>query len=147
MKFHFWNVFFLLFFVAIAKLAYFWLAINGRLGIGMPVADFFLIALAAQRLVRLFAYDHVTEFVRNWFKDAPERSLLGTMGALINCPWCTGLWFTLVIVFFYYATPIAWYAILVLALSSVASLFQILANLIGWSAEVKKLKAQSLSHE
>ena len=143
MKFHFWNFFFLVFFLLVAAYGYQWLATTSRLGVGMPLADFVLIALATQRLVRLFAYDHVTEFIRNWFTGADSRSLLGTMGALVNCPWCTGLWFALLLIIFYYATPIAWYAILVLALSSIATLIQLLANLVGWSAELKKKQAQS----
>ena len=143
MKFHFWNAFFLLFFVAVAVFGYGWLADHGRLTASVSLADFLLMALAAQRLVRLFAYDHVTAFIRNWFVGADSRSLLGTLGALVNCPWCTGLWFALVVVFFYFATPVAWYAILVLALSSVVTLFQLLAALVGWNAEVKKKAAQS----
>lgn len=143
MKFHFWNIFFLIFFIAAAKLAYFGLDFNGLLIPVVPLGDFALMALATQRLVRLFAYDHVTDFIRNWFKGADERSLLGTMGALINCPWCTGLWFALVVVFGYFATPIAWYAILVLALGTVGSFLQVLFNLIGWTAELKKKKALS----
>lgn len=141
MKFHFWNFFFLVFFVAFATAGYLWLEDNGRLGGRFPLTDFFLIALASQRLVRLFAYDHVTEFIRNWFAVADSRSLLGTMGALLGCPWCTGLWFALVLTFFYFATPIAWYAILVLAISSIATFFQLIASFVGWSTELKKRKA------
>jgi len=48
-----------------------------------------------------------------------------------------------VVVFAYHATPIAWYAILVLALASAASFLQLLANLVGWHAEAKKLEVQS----
>jgi|SRR3989344_1888944 len=143
MKFHFWNIIFLLFFVVIAVLSYLWLAANGRLSMSVPLIDFFLMALAVQRLVQLFTYDVVIGFVRHWFVGADPYSLLGTFGALIRCPWCTGLWFALFVIFFYFTTPIAWYAILVLALSSIASFLQILVNLIGWSAEVKKKKAQS----
>ena len=143
MKFHFWNAFFLLFFIAVALFSYGWLADNGQLAASVPLSDFLLMALAAQRLVRLFAYDHVTAFIRNWFAGADERTLRGTLGALLGCPWCTGLWFALVVVFCYFATPVAWYAILVLALSSVVTFFQLFANLIGWSAEAKKKEAQS----
>ena len=142
MKFHFWNFFFLVFFVVVAAAGYLWLEAAGRLGGRFPLTDLFLIALASQRLVRLFAYDHVTDFFRNWFVHPDPRSLRSTMGALLGCPWCTGLWFALVLTIFYFATPIAWYAILVLAISSVATFFQLIASLVGWSAELKKKKAQ-----
>ena len=143
MKFHFWYVLLSLFFIALMALGYLWLAANGRLAVWIPLADFFLIALAVQRLVRLFTYDAITAFVRNWFTGEDPESFLGTLGALLHCPWCTGLWFSFVVVFFYFATPVAWYAILVLALSSVATLLQLSANLIGWSAELKKREAQA----
>lgn len=143
MKFHFWHTVLSLFFAALALFAYLWLAAFARLAAFVPVGDFFLMALAVMRLVRLFTYDSITAFIRQWFADADPESLAGSLGTLVNCPWCTGLWFSLVIVFFYFATPVAWYAILVLALSALASFFQILTNFIGWSAEAKKREAQS----
>ena len=138
MKSTFWYVIFSLFYTALIVLGYLWLEDNGRLTPEISLGDFFLIALATMRLIRLFTRDVITDFIRNWFVGRDPRSFLGTLGALINCPWCSGLWFASAIVFFYFATPIAWYAILILALSSVASFLQILANFIGWSAEAKK---------
>ncbi|MCR4333633.1 MAG: DUF1360 domain-containing protein [Patescibacteria group bacterium] len=142
MKFHFWYVMFSVFYLALAVSGYLWLADNSRLTLAISLADFSLVALATMRLIRLFTRDAITEFIRNWFVGADEESFLGTLGTLINCPWCSGLWFATAVTFFYFATPIAWYAILVLALASVASLLQIFANFIGWSTEVKKKQAQ-----
>jgi len=138
MKFHFWYVAFSLFFTALVTAGYLYLASADRLASSISLADFLLMALATQRLVRLFSRDIITDFIRQWFIGADPRSLQETLGALINCPWCSGLWFAALIVFCYFATPIAWYAILVLALASVASFLQILASLVGWSAEAKK---------
>jgi len=138
MKFHFWYVAFSLFFTALVVTGYLYLEDAGRLSSPVSLADFLLMALATQRLIRLFSRDIITDFIRNWFVGADPRSLQGTLGALINCPWCSGLWFATLIAFCYFATPIAWYAILVLALASVASFLQILASLVGWSAETKK---------
>jgi len=143
MKFHFWHTIFSLFFVALLVFGYAWLAAGGLLTAWIPVADFFLITLAVMRLVRLFTYDVITAFIRNWFVGANPETLKGTLGTLIQCPWCTGLWFSFIVVFFYFATPIAWYVILVLAISAVATFLQIFTNLVGWSAELKKREAQS----
>ena len=142
MKFHFWYTILLFFFIVLAIFGYTYLAALGRLATWVPLTDFFLIALAVMRLVRLFTYDAITAFVREWFANAESDTLLGSLGVLINCPWCMGLWFSLIVVFFYFLTPVAWYAILVLALATVASFLQILTNLIGWSAEAKKREAQ-----
>lgn len=145
MRFHFWHTALSLFYAIIAVLAYLWLETNGRLpGPGtVPVLDIALITLAVARLVRLFTYDNITQFIRDWFKDAEPRTFRGSLGTLINCPWCTGLWWALIAGFFYFATPIAWYGILVLAIASLASYLQLLGNLIGWHAEAKKLEVES----
>lgn len=146
MRFHFWNTFLFLFYVALAVLAYLSLSAANALSGFIPLGDFILMALAIERLVRLFTYDLITAFVRNWFVDADPESLRSTLGALINCPWCTGLWFGLIVVFAYFAWPVAaWYAILVLALSSVGTLLQLLTNYVGWSAEEKKLDCQGIT--
>jgi len=145
MRFHFWHTFFSLFFAALVVVGIAWLSAAGRLAAVIPLADFFLMGLAIFRLVRLFTYDNITAFIREWFVGADARSLLGSLGTLINCPWCTGLWFAFIIVFVYFATPFAWYVILILALSAFASFIQLLANLLGWSAEAKKREAQGIA--
>jgi len=144
MKFHFWHTTLSVFFAAIAVLAYDWLAASGHLASFVPVGDFILMALAVMRLVRLFTYDSITAFIRAWFVTPDPSSLRGSLGTLINCPWCTGLWFSLVVVFFYFATPvIAWYAIFVLALSGAGSFLMLIMNYLGWAAEAKKREVQA----
>ncbi len=139
MRFHVWHTLLSVFYAALAVLAYLWLAATQRLTGYLSAGEFILIALAIQRLVRLFTYDAITAFIREWFAGADPRSFRGSLGTLINCPWCTGLWFALVVVFCYFRWPTAsWYAILVLALSSVASMLQLFANYLGWSAESRK---------
>jgi hypothetical protein len=144
MRFHFWHTVLICFYAALATFAYLWLSANGKLASFVPVGDFILMTLAIQRLTRLLTYDAITAFIRDWFADASPDSFFGALGTLVNCPWCTGLWFALVVVFFYFATPvIAWYAILVLALSSLATLLQLFANLLGWSAQARKQQCET----
>jgi len=147
MRIHFWNFIFSLFFAVLVLIASSWLLATGKISLGISFGNFLLMALAIFRLVRLFTYDHITDFVRGWFRNAPKDSFLGTMGALLNCPWCTGLWFSLLVVFFAYATPLAWPVILILALASLASFVQIFANWIGWMAEGKKLDVSARKGE
>jgi hypothetical protein len=143
MKLHFWNIAFLLFFVLVASASYGWLLSADRFVVGVPLMDFVLMALAVQRLIQLFTYDLVIAPVRDWLKESDMTTFKGTLGTLLNCPWCTGLWIALFVSFFYFATPFAWYGILFLALSSLGSLIQILINLIGWTAEGKKLTVKA----
>jgi hypothetical protein len=144
MKIHFWNTVALVFFVGFVLCGYAWLDARNLFPAYIPTIDLFLIALATMRLVRLFTYDAITAFIRNWFVDAEPDTFRGTLSTLIHCPWCTGLWFSALTVFAYFASPVAWYLIVIFALSAVATFLQLLANLIGWNAELRKKETQSL---
>ena len=139
---HFWSILFSIFFAALLFIGIAWLAATGRFNRPIATGDFILMALAIWRLIRLFTYDAITAFVREWFEGAQPNSFRGTLHALVTCPWCIGLWFSFIVVFFYFATIYAWPVILILALAAVASFLQILGNLVGWSAEAKKRMVQ-----
>jgi hypothetical protein len=143
MRIHFWNTILSLFYAGLVLTATWWLFVSGRIFYEVPFRDLILIALAIFRLVRLFTYDIITKFIREWFVGAKETSLAGTLGALLNCPWCTGLWFSLIVVFGYFASAYAWPIILILALAGLASFFMTLSNWIGWMAEAKKLEVRA----
>lgn len=139
----FWNVFFSLLFVGMTfGMLGLLHDIYGEVPTWIPLFDLTLIVLATFRLTRLFVYDIVTEFFRHWFSGYPKDTFMGTIHALVTCPWCLGLWLAAFVVFFYFLTPFAWFFILFLAIAAVASTLQILANLIGWSAEYRKLKTK-----
>ncbi|KND51030.1 MAG: hypothetical protein AB202_01305 [Parcubacteria bacterium C7867-007] len=143
MRIHPWNTVLSLFFAGLVAVAVWWLFMTGRVFYDVPVRDLALISLATFRLTRLFTYDVITKFIRDWFINSRENSFSHTLGALLNCPWCTGLWFSFMVVFFYFATPFAWPVILILALAGVASFLMTLANLVGWMAEDRKLEVKA----
>lgn len=150
-----YSLFFAAFFVGLMCVLY---RVNGALPTSIAFFDAVLIALATFRLIRLFVYDKITRFIRDLFMEyrevyseqgvtyvelhQPGCGPLRTMSDLLACPWCFGVWAGLVVTFFYYLTPYAWFPIFVLAISGIATLFQLTANLIGWSAENGKIKAQ-----
>lgn len=134
----FWNILFSVFFLSLLFTGVWYLAVTGKFYRQVSMGDFILMALAIWRLIRLFTYDAITEFVRDWFVGKPKGTFMGTLGALMGCPWCIGLWFSFMVVFAYFATPYAWPVLLVLALAAVGSFFQLVGNLVGWSAEAKK---------
>lgn len=138
MRIHIWNTLLSLFFAALVLVAVWWLFTTKRIFYDVPVRDLLLISLATFRLVRLFTYDVITKFIRDWFTNSKTNSFAHTLGELLNCPWCTGLWFSFLVVFAYFATPYAWPIIILLALAGLASFFMTLSNLIGWMAEEKK---------
>ena len=119
-----------------------WLVSTNRIFYAVPTRDLILITLAISRLVRLTSYDVITKSIRDSFAGPADDSLRDTLRVLINCPWCTGLWYSYFVIFFYFATPYAWPVILILAIAFAASFFQLTSNLIGWSAEAMKIKAK-----
>ncbi|HQU07634.1 MAG TPA: DUF1360 domain-containing protein [Candidatus Paceibacterota bacterium] len=144
MRTSFWDIFFAFFYLAALAYGLMWLAETNRLATWVPTSDFVLMALAVHRLTRLFTYDAITQFIRDWFAGANRGSFLGTLNTLIHCPWCTGLWFAMIVTLAYFATPYAWYVIFILALGSVGSFLQLFSNLIGWYAEARKLEAERM---
>lgn len=119
----------------------------------LTLLDLAIISLASFRFTRLFVYDAMTKFVREQFWDVklvrtkvmlvkPITGPRRTLADLMSCPWCFGVWATSFILFFYLLTPHAYFPILILALSSIATMLQIFANMIGWKAEQLKKETE-----
>ena len=135
-----WNIFFTVVFIALVYVAFEAATLSGVTPQSVSVWDAFLMTLATFRLTRLVVYDAITRWIRNFFADAKEYTFLGTVKTLINCPWCIGLWFAVIVAAAYFATPFAWFFIFILALGGAATVTQLTANMLGWSAEYRKRK-------
>ena len=134
----FWNVAFLFLFAALTIWGYFIVLQSGHMPMYISPWDMFILALAAFRMTRLVVYDSIMMWFRDLVADAQPRTFLGTIKTLVNCSWCTGLWFALVISVVFFAWPQWWFFIFVLALGGMASFIQIAANWLGWNAEFRK---------
>jgi hypothetical protein len=151
---YFWNVVFLIFFLCLVFMAGVILESEAyKQYVDLTLMDFVLISLASFRLIRMVVYDKIFAFFREQFYDAteykgqvvllkPEGGPRRTLADLLSCPWCFGVWATAMVTFFYLLTPYAFFPILFIALSAVASVLQITANLIGWKAEQLKLDVE-----
>ncbi len=154
-----WNIFFLVLFVVLSVWLFRSLEARVLLPFVLSSFDVIILVFALFRIIRLLAYDNIMLFLREFFLDVKsvkyvetgeehvERVLSvnafkRTMWKLLNCPWCLGIWVSLFGVFIFVAFPDTFIIFLVLALSGVASLLQIFANFLGWSAEQKKVMAQ-----
>lgn len=155
-----WNVAFSALFLSLVVISIEILEVLGRMPESISVFEFFILSLAAFRLTRMVVYDLIMQWFRDLFSDLeykkldtgeeevkrnkPARGPRRTVYELLNCPWCFGLWAAWMVAFLYHLAPeLGWFLVLMLAISGVASSFQILANLIGWHAEAKKLEMQS----
>lgn len=152
-----WNFFFTMLFVGLVVLCIGILVRLEQLPLQIEFFDAVLITLATFRLIRLVVYDKIMRWFRDLFfqKISIEGEFAGatlrqkhvsgplrTLSDLVTCPWCFGVWAAFMVSFFYFLTPYAWYPIFFLAVAGVASLAQLLANLIGWYAEEKKLDVE-----
>lgn len=160
---NFWNILYSLFFIAVATGMIWSLHIaNGSLPTSIPLFDLVLIILATFRLTRLFVYDKITRFLRDMFYHREEEYTqegvtyyrktertfgpLRTAYELLVCPWCFSIWAALFVSYAYFLKKdIFWLPIFILAVSGVATAIQILVNMIGWTAENKKLEADQKS--
>jgi len=116
--------------------------------------DIAIISLASFRLIRLFVYDAMTKFIREQFYDAkvtkagkvtlykPLKGPRRTLCDLMGCPWCFGVWASAIVIFCYLLTPLAFFPILLLAISAIATWLQLFTNMIGWKAEQLKRETE-----
>lgn len=95
----------------------------------IPTFDFILLILATFRLIRLFVYDLIADFIRDSFSKR-DKGIKKTLYELLHCPWCVGVWAAWGVGFMYFLTPYAWFPILVVAMAGIGSLIQISMTLI-----------------
>jgi len=153
---YFWNVVFIIFFLILVFMGVVILDGEAYKTIAdLTFVDFALMSLASFRLIRFMMYDRVTAFFREQFYDLsvtktkatlekPAHGPRRTLVELLSCPWCFGIWATATVTFFYLLTPYALYPVLILAISAVASLLQVTANMIGWKAEQLKSEIENV---
>jgi hypothetical protein len=151
---YFWNIIFLLFYIGLVVMAVIILeSVGYKYYQDLTILDLTLITLASFRMTRMFVYDSMTRFLREQFWDAkvvrnkvtlvkPQTGPRRTLADLIGCPWCFGVWATTFVAFFYMLTPYAYFPTLILALASIATLLQLVANMIGWKAEQLKKETE-----
>jgi len=160
---NFWNFIYSIFFIVVAVLMIRSLYVaNGSLPTSVRLFDLTLIILATFRLTRLFVYDKITLFIRDVFQHAEEEYTqegvtyvrkvertggpLRTAYELLICPWCFSIWAALFVVYAYFLRPeLFWLPICILAISGVATAIQIFVNMLGWTAENRKLEATEKS--
>lgn len=126
----FWNIIFSLAYVFLLLGSANMLYRLGKIQNVVPVSDLFLTSFAVFRLIRLFVYDSVFGYVHDYlakFESGPRK----TLSDLLSCPWCTGVWAALLVAFFYFSFPPAWYVVFILALAGIGSSLQIAVNNIS----------------
>ncbi len=136
---HFWNGVALFVYAALCGIS-FWLI--GEYGSIEPASlgffDLFLLGLGAFRLIHLLTYDKIFDMVRTAFMDREgarlkkaERGWRRLVCEFMQCIWCTGMWSGLIVITIYFLGPWGRFAVLVLAVAGLGSLFQIVSKALA----------------
>ncbi len=112
----------------------------------ISVLNLFLLGLASARLSDIISTDEIMTWLREPFvrmeteevADREVRTRTGrgvgirkTIGDLLSCPWCVGVWVAAGLTYAYYLWPTGvWLLILLLAIAEVGSIFQTISTIL-----------------
>lgn len=89
-----------------------------------------VIILATYRMTRILVFEKIFKYLRDVLKRREGLYVVGTLSSIITCPWCAGVWVTLVIISFYYLIPFGTLLVYVLAFAGIASLVILVSNMM-----------------
>jgi hypothetical protein len=89
-------------------------------------------------MTRILVFERILKYLRNMLKKREDLYVIGTLHSIITCPWCAGVWVTLVIVVFYFLVPYGVVLAYVLAMAGVASMIILLSNILHMYTEGKQ---------
>lgn len=105
---------------------------------GITIKEAIVIILASYRLTRILVFEKIFKYLRDVFKRREDLYLVGTLSSIITCPWCAGVWVTLVIIVFYFLIPFGTLLVYVLALAGIASIVILYSNILHMRTERKQ---------
>jgi len=129
---NFWSAF--VFFGAILLVGYF----LNRQGIDirdLTMKEAVLVILASYRMTRILVFEKILKHFRDALKRRENLYVIGTIHSMVTCPWCAGVWVTLIIIVFYFLVPYGALLVYVLALAGLASMVILLSNLLHMYTE------------
>lgn len=129
---NFWSAF--VFFGAILLVGHF----LKREGIDirdLSMKEAVLVILASYRMTRILVFEKILKHFRDALKKRENLYVIGTIHSMVTCPWCAGVWVTLIIIVFYYLVPYGALLVYVLALAGLASMMILVSNLLHMYTE------------
>jgi len=129
---NFWSVF--VFLSAVVLVGY----LLRKKGVDLEEMTFkqaLLIILASFRMTRIIVFEKIFKHFRDALKKRENLYVIGTIHAMITCPWCAGVWTTLIIIVFYFLVPFGILLVYVLALAGLASMLILVSNLLHMYTE------------
>jgi len=97
----------------------------------IKIREIVIMVFSAYRLTRLVVYDRIFRLPREIVEAFPDIGFMVSVRSLLTCPWCAGVWASLLAFVFQYLIPYAAYLNLLLAIAGVASFLLISIGRIG----------------
>ncbi len=129
---NFWSAF--VFFGAVLLVGYF----LERKGVDirdLTMKEAVLVILATYRMTRILVFEKILKHFRDALKRRENLYVIGTIHSMVTCPWCAGVWVTLIIIVFYFLIPYGALLVYVLALAGLASMVILVSNLLHMYTE------------
>ena len=129
---NFWSAF--VFLSAVGLVGYF-LRQKGVLIEELTLKEALVVILASYRMTRILVFERIFKYFRDVLKRREDLYVIGTIHAMVTCPWCAGVWVTLIIIVLYFLVPFGVLLIYVLALAGLASMMILVSNLLHMYTE------------
>jgi len=94
-----------------------------------------MVILATYRMTRILVFEKIFKHFRDALKKRENLYVIGTVHSIVTCPWCAGVWVTLIILVFYFLIPYGDLFVYVLALAGLASMVILSSNLLHMYTE------------
>lgn len=130
-----WNFWSAFFFLSMMGLVGYFLRHKGIAIEEMTFKEALVVILASYRMTRILVFERIFKYFRDVLKRRENLYVIGTIHAMVTCPWCAGVWITLLIVVLYYLIPFGVLLVYVLALAGLASMLILLSNLLHMYTE------------
>lgn len=101
----------------------------------MTLKQAVVIILASYRMTRILVFEKIFKYFRDVLKKREHLYVIGTIHSMITCPWCAGVWVTLIIITLYFLVPYGVLLVYVLALAGLASMVILVSNLLHMYTE------------
>jgi len=133
-----WNFWSAFIFLGLAVLVGFLLEKQGIEIREMTFREAVVILLASFRVTRILVFEKIFKYARDLVRAKQDYYLVGTISSIITCPWCMGVWTTLMIIALYYLVPFGDLLTYVFALAGIVSLIILLSNLLHMWTESRQ---------
>lgn len=94
-----------------------------------------VVILATYRMTRILVFEKILKHFRDALKRRQNLYIISTIHSMVTCPWCAGVWVTLIIIVFYFLVPYGALLVYVLALAGLASMVILISNLLHMYTE------------